>query len=674
MPPPTITQMPAKLDDPFALAKRLHQSGDLAAAEAAYRDLLKRSPRHAEAVRLLGHLCHQTNRFDEAEKHLLAATQLAPRSGSARYCLALLRMSQARTEDAITCLRTTLRIDSKLHDAHLKLADLLADRANDAAAALPHYEAAAKLKPAHAATWCNYGAVLRRLGRPRDAVAALQRALDAQPDLIQAHTNLVDGCLESGLLNDALAASQRFLKLQPTSGRAHESAARALRQAGELDMAREHLRIAITLEPRNLEYVNQLAELLSDRSAFAESDALYAQAIRIDADSADAAIGLLVNLHRQGNRDEAISAAQDLLRRFASNPAAICSAATVLRENSEPHAAAEALSPLVDRDELPARVRRTVLFEYGHCLDKLDRCDEAWPIFVRANEARGAMYDQTSALAAFERIQSAFSERAPRASVGARFIFIVGMPRSGTSLVEQILDSHPDVTGTGETGIVNRIIGRIHALTGRTEPYPQWTAGLTEQDVRTLAAFAWNEMHKSSVAHASSPVIGVSASTAEESIMAEKTPTHFMHLGLLAKLFPDAKFIWCRRDAMDVCLSCYIRDFAGDYPWCYDLDNLAFMFRLHERYMQHWQSVFDDGRILETRYESIVEHPREAIAKMLDHAGVPWDDACLNFHENPRAVRTASAEQVRRPLYKSAIAAHKRYARHLEPLRDALRR
>jgi hypothetical protein len=228
------------------------------------------------------------------------------------------------------------------------------------------------------------------------------------------------------------------------------------------------------------------------------------------------------------------------------------------------------------------------------------------------------------------------------------------MPRSGTSLVEQILASHPAVHGAGELTEIG-LMALSTAAGGRE--YPESVRGLDARSVNAMAAAYGRRLD-------------ALAPKAERVV--DKMWQNFEYLGFAAMLLPAARIIWCRRDPADLGLSCFFQHFFGDgVPFAYDLAHIGCMVREHERAMAHWRAVLDLD-ILDLTYETLVADPEAQIRRLVKFAGLPWDPACLRFHQTERVVRTASHAQVRRPLYSSSVGRHRAYARWLGPLYRAL--
>jgi len=246
----------------------------------------------------------------------------------------------------------------------------------------------------------------------------------------------------------------------------------------------------------------------------------------------------------------------------------------------------------------------------------------------------------------------------PRASVRSdRPVFIVGMPRSGTSLIEQILASHPQVFGAGELTDIVRLPLSLHTMLGTERKYPQCLSLLTQDRIDTFAQHYLDKL--ASLSPDASRVI-------------DKMPGNFMHLGFIELLFPDARIIHCMRDPLDTCLSCYFQDFSRSHPYSYDLENLGAFYNEYRKIMQHWRSVLSIP-MYEIQYEELVADQEMKSRELVEFCGLEWDERCLNFHETKRYVGTASYDQVRQPMYKKSAGRWKNYENRIDVLKKSLK-
>lgn len=296
-------------------------------------------------------------------------------------------------------------------------------------------------------------------------------------------------------------------------------------------------------------------------------------------------------------------------------------------------------------------------FALAHISDNLGRFDAAFDAVSRGSALSPVNYKPAATEQRFNKVREfftveRFSELARVRVHSERPVFIVGMPRSGTSLVEQILDSHPEAAGGGELTEIREIETEIGA---RDAPHR-----LMDLEVKDLDSYVERYLQR------------LDRVDAVAGRVIDKMPANFERLGLIAMLFPGARILHYVRDPLDTCLSCYFQDFRFRNPFSYSLEHLGAHYARYTELMRHWHAVLPVP-ILDVRYETLVAEPRDTIASMLEFCDLEWDDRCLAFHENTRIVDTASIDQVRRPLYANSVGRAAHYRHRLEPLVQALR-
>ena len=306
--------------------------------------------------------------------------------------------------------------------------------------------------------------------------------------------------------------------------------------------------------------------------------------------------------------------------------------------------------------------RRKLCFGLGKIWDDLKDYDRAFEYFQRGSEATRSQYPYSfgSDRRTFDAImelhnEDFFQQFAHLGNDDATPIFIVGLPRCGSTLTEQILATHPDIVGAGE------IDGLARAVLERTELQGKWPLVALNEDVMRLAQRECETYIKRARS-----LLGT------ESRVTDKQLLNFILIGFIGVLLPNATIIECRRDFRDQCISMFQKDFSGgNYNWTYDLEDLGHYCGLYVELMNHWKAALP-GRIYTARYETLIEQPESSVRAILDHCGLPFDEACLSFHETQRSVVTYSFSQVRKPLYSSSVGRWKNYAPHIEPLLNAL--
>ena len=535
---------------------------------------------------------------------------------------------------ARTSLEGAVVADPGLAGAQVNLGLLLAELGNprDGLAAL---EAAATLKPDDPDIAVNLAAVEGSL-HPARALERLRSVLTRHPDHRLALLNLAGAAQKSGLHDEAVEAFDRLIATEPAHPlwRIHRAA--ALVSDGRLDAARLAYQDVLDRDPAHRSALTGLARLHRIAGEPTAETEIQRRILALDPDH----VGALAGLARLGALTED---ARLHLSRLAVAPA---------RRPAERYPPHFALFDLADR-----KPGREPAAAFAHLA-------EANRLKAAASKASGLAYDAAAEEAEVERIIHTFDadwfSRLARAAGGAglpdeRPVFVVGMPRSGTTLCEQILVSHSQVGGLGERIDIARIAEEL-ALEGGGA----WPEALAALDPARLQAKARDYLRLPDRA----------APGALRAI--DKTPTNFRHLGLIVAMFPQARIVHARRDPMDVGFSCFEQNFAQSYPWSTSLHDIGHFYGLYRRLMAHWQAVLPRP-MLDWHYESVIANLEPAARRLIEFCDLDFEPACLAFYETQRPIHTASLEQVRRPLYNSSVGKWRRYAAMLEPLARSLR-
>lgn len=412
--------------------------------------------------------------------------------------------------------------------------------------------------------------------------------------------------------------------------------------------------------PKHPGAVHYLGVALMRLNQFAEAQKLIEHSIRLTPDRAEFHHNLGAvhrALGRFGEAEKSYRRAIELKPDYAE---AWFNYSAVKRFRSEEDAALLGEIEAELKQESLSEIDREFLhFAAGKIADDQGNYDAAFGHYRKGNQLRGHEFDRAEFLELIDRLERVFPVEAFQKTTGSDSeepIFIVGMPRSGTTLVEQMLASHPAVEGAGELPDIRAIAGTIAQHTGGVA-YPENVTTLTE------SAFGGFAVHYLKLRE---PLRGP-----ETQRIIDKMPSNFLHVGLIRLLFPRAKVVHLVRDPRDTCLSCWFQRFRTGHEYSADLGDLGFYYRIQERLMRHWKSVLP-GFVHTLHYEQLVEEPEPNLRALLDFCGLDWDDACLRFHETKRAVLTASNQQVRTPLNRRGLARWKNYEAHLTPLIAAL--
>jgi thioredoxin-like negative regulator of GroEL len=471
-----------------------------------------------------------------------------------------------------------------------------------------------------------------------------------------------DRLAAAGRFGEAAALFTQLRAQQPNDVNVLFALGRCLVALDRADDAFDALREAHRLAPRHVGAGIALADLLL-------SDARPAEALRV----IDALIGAGARdtrlfaakgnlLAAAGRGDEAVHVLEAALRDAPADVDLAVALAMAGRCATQRDASIGRLELLRRDGNLSASARRTVTFALAECLDAAGRHNDAFTLCAEANAEGASSFDidgferaVAATLAAWSSEAATKAPRAPRATP-VRPVFVVGMPRSGSSLVEQILASHPSVQANGELRamplLMRGLPGAVEASGVTLAPPPE---SLAQRDMLEIAR---------------AYVRRATGRSGRAAVVTDKHPHNSFLLGPIACLFPQTRIVFTQRDPRDTCVSCFMRDFEG-VPYARDLAALGRVHRAVDRLMAHWAAVLAIP-ILTVQYESLVADLEAQSRRLVEFAGLPWDDRCLRFHESNRPTNTASRDQVRQPLYSTSVGRWRRYERHLSPLLDIL--
>ncbi len=612
------------------LGNVLKEQGRADEAAQCYRRALELCPTSAVAHHNLGVLLQEQGKLDEAIAHYRQAAQLDPVDGAMRCSLANGLRAANRFAEAIAAYEAAIALAPNLIEPYVGLGGALEEAGKpDAAAKL--YEDVLTRHADSPELYVRLGDVYRCLARPRDAERAYRSALRAGPEHAPALYRLGQVMEDAGALSEAEALYGRMLELRPDVANAHLNLAQVLEDRGRILEAERAVRRALALEPGLAPAHLALGNILKDQGRHAEAGEAYRAALRLRKECAEAYTSL-ASLAKYSSAEH--PDLQDVLRLLR---------APGLAETSAMH----------------------LHFAAGKMLDDCAAYDDAFAHYREGNRIRhqSCRFDASGFTELVERILRQFSveflaERSEYCGSNSELpVFIVGMPRSGTTLVEQIIASHRQVYGAGELTKMRELAMGLGARLGTTASYPEAVAALGPELTR-------------SVAHEYEVVLSEGADEGAVRV-SDKIPINFLYLGLIALLFPRARVIHCRRDPLDVCLSIYFQYFRHGNDYAYDLADIGCFYRGYERIMAHWRAALP-LRLYELHYEELVDDQAQQTRKLIAFLDLPWDDRCLAFERNPRPVQTASAWQVRQPIYRSSIGRWRNYDKHLGPLREAL--
>jgi len=586
---------------------------------AFYQRALQIDPRSGEAQNNLGNAFLETGQCAEAVVCYRHALEIKPDDAEIHCNLGNALRQLGQLHEAISCSQRAIALDPGLSIAHNNLGLSLAalGRREEAIAS---YRQALVLNPGYVEALNNLGNVLPEVGGRREAVALLRKAIDLDPGRAESHRNLGNVLFEFRRSDEAAASYRRALALEPRHALAHAGLGAALRMQGRATEAEASCRAALAIDPNSVAALSLLGELRADRGQFSEAEALFHRAITIDPGYPFAFYSLAMN------------------RKMTSDDTAWLKGTEAL---------------LATR--LPLRHEISLRYALGKYFDDIKQYDEAFSNYRQANELTkryGVNYDRAALTERVDRVINSFDAASIRqyqsgGHISERPVFIVGMPRSGTSLTEQILASHPAVFGAGELAFWQTAFAAYESAELKSQACASLIPGLARDYLDRLTALSGDAQR-----------------------VVDKMPLNFMNVGLICAAFPRARIIHLRRHPIDTCLSIYFQYFSHLHPYANDLGNLAHYYGEYVRITNHWRDALPGTTLLEIPYEALIADQEGWTRRMLDFIGLPWDPKCLDFHQTDRTVITLSKWQVRQKIHAASAGRWRNYEEYVGPLRQ----
>lgn len=643
----------------FDRAVSFLKSGNPAMTEEISRAALRDYPGEVNFLALLGASLVRQGRASDGEPYLRRVVETDPDYAKGHEQLGDALLALGRPEEAIEALRRALDLNPGFDAAQLKLGRTLLSLGREEEAK-KEFEAFVRQAP-HRERLAE-AAELHRNGKYREAEAVYREILREDPGNVSALRLLGLLAIRMEHFRDAVVLLKEVVRLAPDFDAAWLDLGHAQTEMYDLEDAERSLRRALRLDGANYSAWIALANALARSSRTAEAVAAYEEALRLRPEVAGTYLGLGNVLKTLGRRDEAIDAYRkgiELRPGFAELYWSLSNLKTYRFREGEVAAMREALQ----RGDLDDDAKVHFSFALAKAEEDAGDYAAAFDLYDQGNRLRRMQesYDPVHTEVINERIRTVFTRKfverhTGRGHAGVRPIFIVGLPRSGSTLLEQILASHPQVEATHELPEGGRLIRYIDRWQKGRERYPE---ALEHCETGLFAELGKRYDEETQRYRTGAPCF------------IDKMPNNFANLGLLALALPDAHFIDARRHPLDTCLSCYKQLFARGQSFTYDLEELGLYYLEYRRMMDHWHEVMP-ARVLEVRYEDVVADLERQVRRLLEYCGLPWDDACLDFHHTERAVRTASSEQVRQPIYGHAVGYWRRYGNALNPLAEIL--
>ena len=611
----------------FGLADAYYDAGEFDSAITHYERALTLEPDHPEILNNLGDALLEKGETEAALARYERAVEVDPGYAGAMANIADLRAAEDR-DGALTLLRQAAQAAEDA-DTLVQIARIF-QRLDLADEAMECCDRAIGLDAACAHAHLTRGNIYWHRGEMAEAGKCYLAAAEARPDLATTHMHLASALIELRRHDQALAGFDEALRIDPDLADAVSGRAYALLEKGEVEEAYREAERAIAMNPALASGYYHLGVCLQQMGRFEDAQVQMERARELNPDLGAAHFNLAYGEGQSGDKDEIAR-----LEAFA----------------------ADATKPV--RDLI------AVHFALGRQYDGAKAYDRAFGHYMQGNALRrqSQPFDAEAFEAFITTLIEIFTPEyfAARTGLGDPSelpVFIVGMPRSGSTLVEQIVGAHPETHGAGELWTMHKLIAEIEALLGADAPFPACAADLDPEGAARLAAYYLDDLRR----HAP-----------DKRRITDKLPLNYLRAGLIAVILPGARIIHTKRDPVDTCVSCFTQNFGRGMNFTNDLADLGFYFRQYERLMAHWRAVLPSP-LLEVRYEELVSDQEAVSHRLIEFLGLDWDPSVLRFHDHDRPVQTASFWQVRQPIYKTSVEKWRRYESALGPLLEALGR
>ena len=683
--------------DALVIAGQLYGRGRFKQAETVCRQIIKHKPSLADAHSILGVVLNAQGNSKEGIASLKRAVKLAPKIASYRSNLGEIQRQSGNLADAIVTLQEAIELDPNSAQAHSNLGITRFDSGNYEEA-IEGYQKAIELNPSFAEAHNNMGNALRRVGKFEEAMESYQnalahrerypeaynnmgtllremdkldqaehafrKALQQNPTYVEAHNNLAALLHQTSKEVDALRQLGEALKLAPTDRRALILTARIQSRRGNTVAAEQACRLVLKDQPEDSEALTVLGQVLHETDRFDESLEMLQKAAELAPRNPETLNFYGVALKSVGRLDEA---REQILKGVEINPGMYGAYANLndLVDFSKEKELFDKIETIMESaDGVNPEMLLPLHFAYAKALDDNGQHEKALEHYIAGGKLKRAQleYKEDETFKFFADIKEAFpakifKDRPYDGNQTNRPLFIIGMPRSGSTLVEQILSSHKDVYGAGEVKYFSQALHKLRDRFPSLSRFPQMVGEMKPNHFKLVADGYEEALFKSA---------------GKAKIVTDKLLTNYFFVGLLHLMFPHARFINTRRDPVDSSLSAFTKLFKDDMPHSYDLTEMGRYYRQYDALMKHWEKVLPKGVLKVVEYEKVVDDLETEAKGIIEFLGLPWDDKVLEFHKSKRPVKTASVAQVRKPIYKTSVKRWKKYGKGLQPLVDAI--
>ncbi len=639
--------------------QRINQ-GELNAAAAMCREAIRRDPHDVSMTALLGAVLIKQRQPDAAEKYLREAIDMAPTFAKPHEDLGYLLLETNRAQEAVQSLKEATRLDPESASAFYTLGRAFTAVGKQRRADVA-FEKAFGLDPQRKKL--AMAAELHKRGKYPEAERIYRRLLQENPRNVDAMRLLAGVASAQGLPEEAESLLRRAIAVAPDFALAHLDLGNLMKDQQRFEEAIECFSKTAELHPHSGKPHYLHGAALAEAGRTYDAVDAYRKAIEVQPAHTGAMLGLGHSLKTIGEQDEAVRAYRECIRLRPEDGEIYWSMANLktFRFSDEEIAS---MHRILEQDDLTERSRVHFLFALAKASEDAGHFDQAWQYYSDGNTLQRSLesYDPVRTEVANNELREVFNaelfaEKSGLGNPDPAPIFIVGLPRSGSTLLEQILASHSLVEGTAELPYLGRTATSLNHNRADGVNYPKAVIELGERHLQALGHkyLQWAEFHRQ----------------LDKPRFIDKNPNNFANIGLLHLILPNAKIIDARRYPLDTCLSCYRQLFAKGQTFLYDLQDLGEYYLQYLEMMEHWDRVLP-GRVHRIQYENLVTDFEGEVRRLLEYCELPWEDDCINFYQTDRPVRTASSEQVRQPVYTKSIHYWRNYDEHLGELKDIL--
>ena len=658
-----IEARPSNADAQNILGVTLNALGKGKEAIETLKRAVKLAPEAASIHANLGEVLRQNGELDEAAEALERAVELDPDNAQALNNLGIIRYERRQFNEAVEYYRRALALRVTMAEAHNNLGNALRVT-GDREGAMHAYQEALTHRERYPEAYNNLGTLLQQENQLDEAEHAMKKAISQSPHYVEAHNNLASLYFAQKKETEALRILGDALKFAPKNPQTLLLTARIQTRRNNHVAAEQAVRLALAEKGDNPEALTLLGQILHETDRYDEAIQVLEQALEATPNNPEALNFYGVALKSVGRLDEA---RDHILKALKLNGSMFGAYANLndLVDFSKEEELFNRMDAIFEGAANPKADQFLPLhFAYAKALDDRGEHQRALEHYVIGGKMKRAQldYNQQETFAFFDGIRAAFPKEKFESRIFAgnddeRPVFIIGMPRSGSTLVEQIISSHPDIYGAGEVKYLSRALGLLRDRFPSLPKYPQMMDKITPAQLEIVAK---------------GYIKSISAGAGDAERITDKLLTNYFFAGLIHLLFPKAKIINTMRDPVDTCLSGFTKLFKDDMPHSYDLGELGRYYGKYRELMQHWQEVLPKGVLHTVQYEDVVADTEKAARALIEFLGLEWNKKCLDFHNSDRPVKTASVAQVRRPIYNTAVKRWKKYGDGLQPLVDAI--